>query len=156
MSIGIMNMIGLVPYTFTPTAHIVVGLGMSVSILIGVILLGIENYGINYLGMMMPGGSPMVLAPLLVMIELVSQLAKGVSLGVRLAANIMAGHLLFAILGGFAFKMLVTGGIITVISIFPILLVIFITVLECAVALIQAYVFSILTTIYINEAIHIH
>lgn len=151
-----MNMIGLVPYTFTPTAHIVIGLGMSVSILIGVILLGIENYGINYLGMMMPGGSPMILAPLLVMIELVSQLAKGVSLGVRLAANIMAGHLLFAILGGFAFKMIITGGVITAISIFPILLVIFITVLECAVALIQAYVFSILTTIYINEAIHIH
>lgn len=149
-------MIGLVPYTFTPTAHIVIGLGMSVSILIGVILLGIENYGINYLGMMMPGGSPMILAPLLVMIELVSQLAKGVSLGVRLAANIMAGHLLFAILGGFAFKMIITGGVITAISIFPILLVIFITVLECAVALIQAYVFSILTTIYINEAIHIH
>lgn len=156
MSIGIMNMIGLVPYTFTPTAHIVIGLGMSVSILIGVILLGIENYGVNYLGMMMPGGSPMILAPLLVMIELVSQLAKGVSLGVRLAANIMAGHLLFAILGGFAFKMIITGGVITAISIFPILLVIFITVLECAVALIQAYVFSILTTIYINEAIHIH
>ena len=156
MSLGVMNMVGLVPYTFTPTAHIVVGLGMSVSILIGVIILGFTNYGINYLGMMMPGGSPEVLAPLLVMIELVSQLAKGVSLGVRLAANIMAGHLLFAILGGFAYKMIIAGGVITVISIFPILLVIFITVLECAVALIQAYVFSILTTIYISEAEHIH
>lgn len=156
MSIGIMNMIGLVPYTFTPTAHIVIGLGMSVSILIGVTLLGIENYGINYLAMMMPGGSPLALAPLLVMIELVSQLAKGVSLGVRLAANIMAGHLLFAILAGFGFKMLVAGGLITVLSIFPILLVVFITVLECAVALIQAYVFSILTTIYINDGMHIH
>lgn len=151
-----MNMVGLVPYTFTPTAHIVIGMGLSVSILIGVTLLGIENYGINYLAMMMPGGSPIALAPLLVMIELVSQLAKGVSLGVRLAANIMAGHLLFAILAGFAFNMLVAGGIVTVVSIFPILLVVFITVLECAVALIQAYVFSILTTIYINDAVHIH
>lgn len=151
-----MNMVGLVPYTFTPTAHIVIGMGLSVSILIGVTLLGIENYGINYLAMMMPGGSPIALAPLLVMIELVSQLAKGVSLGVRLAANIMAGHLLFAILAGFAFNMLIAGGIVTVVSIFPILLVVFITVLECAVALIQAYVFSILTTIYINDAVHIH
>lgn len=149
-------MVGLVPYTFTPTAHIVIGMGLSVSILIGVTLLGIENYGINYLAMMMPGGSPIALAPLLVMIELVSQLAKGVSLGVRLAANIMAGHLLFAILAGFAFNMLIAGGIVTVVSIFPILLVVFITVLECAVALIQAYVFSILTTIYINDAVHIH
>ena len=129
---------------------------MSVSILIGVTIIGVENYGSNYLGMMMPGGSPMALAPLLVMIELVSQIAKGVSLGVRLAANIMAGHLLFAILAGFAFTMLTTGGIVTAISIFPILLVVFITVLEMGVALIQAYVFSILTTIYINDAIHIH
>lgn len=156
ISLAIMNMVGLVPYTFTPTAHIVIGMGLSVSILIGVTLLGIENYGINYLAMMMPGGSPIALAPLLVMIELVSQLAKGVSLGVRLAANIMAGHLLFAILAGFAFNMLIAGGIVTVVSIFPILLVVFITVLECAVALIQAYVFSILTTIYINDAVHIH
>ena len=86
-----MNIVGIVPYTFTPTAHIIVGMGMSVSILIGVTLLGIENYGSNYLAMMMPGGSPLVLAPFLVVIELISQLAKGVSLGVRLAANITAG-----------------------------------------------------------------
>lgn len=129
---------------------------MSVSILIGVTLLGIENYGSNYLAMMMPGGSPIGLAPLLVMIELVSQIAKGVSLGVRLAANIMAGHLLFAILAGFTFTMMTTGGIVTAISIFPLLLVVFITVLEMGVAIVQAYVFSILTTIYINDAIHIH
>jgi ATP synthase subunit 6 len=96
-----MNLIGIVPYTFTPTAHIVIGFGMSLSILIGVTLLGLENFGSNYFAMLMPGGSPMILSPLLVGIELVSQLAKGVSLGVRLAANITAGHLLFAILSGF-------------------------------------------------------
>ena len=96
-----MNLVGLVPYTFTPTAHIVIGLGMSVSILIAVTYMGIENYGSNYLAMMMPGGSPMILAGFLVVIEFISQLAKGVSLGVRLAANITAGHLLFAILSGF-------------------------------------------------------
>lgn len=156
MNLSIMNIVGIVPYTFTPTAHIVVGMGMSVSILIGVTLLGLENYGSNYLAMMMPGGSPQVLAPFLVVIELISQLAKGVSLGVRLAANITAGHLLFAILSGFAFQMLTAGGILTVLSIFPILIVVFITVLEMGVALIQAYVFSILTTIYINDSIHIH
>jgi F-type H+-transporting ATPase subunit a len=156
MNLSIMNIVGIVPYTFSPTAHIVVGIGMSVSILIGVTLLGLENYGSNYLAMMMPGGSPLVLAPFLVVIELISQLAKGVSLGVRLAANITAGHLLFAILSGFAFQMLTAGGIITILSIFPILIVVFITVLEMGVALIQAYVFSILTTIYINDSIHIH
>ena len=151
-----MNIVGIVPYTFTPTAHIIVGMGMSVSILIGVTLLGIENYGSNYLAMMMPGGSPLVLAPFLVVIELISQLAKGVSLGVRLAANITAGHLLFAILSGFAYTMITAGGLITVLSIFPIFIVVFITVLEMAVALIQAYVFSILTTIYINDSVHLH
>lgn len=96
-----MNLVGIVPYTFTPTAHIVIGLGMSVSILIAVTYLGVENYGSNYLAMMMPAGSPLVLAGFLVAIEFISQLAKGVSLGVRLAANITAGHLLFAILSGF-------------------------------------------------------
>lgn len=98
----------------------------------------------------------MVLAVFLVAIEFISQLAKGVSLGVRLAANITAGHLLFAILSGFAFTMMTAGGILTVLSIFPVLIVVFITVLEMAVALIQAYVFSILTTIYINDSVHIH
>lgn len=156
VNLSIMNLVGIVPYTFTPTAHIIVGMGMSVSILIGVTLLGIENYGSNYVAMMMPGGSPMVLAPFLVVIELVSQLAKGVSLGVRLAANITAGHLLFAILSGFAFTMITAGGLITVASIFPILIVVFITVLEMGVALIQAYVFSTLTTIYINDSVHLH
>lgn len=151
-----MNMIGIVPYTFTPTAHIIVGFGMSLSILISVILLGIDNFGSNYLAMMMPNGSPLMLAPFLVVIELISQLAKGVSLGVRLAANITAGHLLFAILSGFAFTMLTAGGIISVLSIFPIMIVVFITMLEMGVALIQAYVFSILTAIYINDSVHLH
>lgn len=156
LNISIMNLVGIVPYTFTPTAHIVIGFGMSLSILIGVTLLGLENFGSNYFAMLMPGGSPMILSPLLVGIELVSQLAKGVSLGVRLAANITAGHLLFAILSGFTWTMLTAGGFLTVLSIFPLLIVVFITVLEMAVALIQAYVFSILTSIYINDSVHLH
>lgn len=96
-----MNLVGIVPYTFSPTAHIIVAMGMSFSILIGVTLLGLENYGSNYFAMFLPSGSPLVLAIFLVAIEIISQLAKGVSLGVRLAANITAGHLLFAILSGF-------------------------------------------------------
>jgi len=156
MNISIMNLVGLVPYTFTPTAHLIVGFGMSLSILISVILLGLENFGANYLSMFMPAGSPLILAPFLVIVELVSHLAKGISLGVRLVANITAGHLLFAILSGFAFTMLTAGGVITVLSIFPIAVVVFITILEIGVALIQAYVFSILAAIYIGESIHLH
>jgi len=99
--IATMNIFGLVPYTFTPTAHIVVTVGMSFSLILGVTLLGLNLHGSSYISMFMPAGSPMVMAPLLVVIELVSHSAKAISLGVRLAANISAGHLLFAILSGF-------------------------------------------------------
>jgi ATP synthase subunit 6 len=99
--IGMLNLYGIIPYTFSPTAHIAVTFGLSLSIFIGVTLLGIVNYNINYLSMFMPNGAPMVMAPFLVVIEIISHVAKAISLGVRLAANITAGHLLFAILSGF-------------------------------------------------------
>jgi len=99
--IALMNLFGIVPYTFTPTSHIVVTFGLSLSIFLGVTLLGLVNYRSEYFSMFMPAGSPLALAPFIVIIELVSHTAKAVSLGVRLAANITAGHLLFAILSGF-------------------------------------------------------
>lgn len=101
MMIVILNVIGLIPYTFSPTAHVAVTFGFSLSIFIGVTLLGFVNYGINYFSMFMPAGSPLALAPFMVVIEIVSHMAKAISLGVRLAANITAGHILFAILSGF-------------------------------------------------------
>lgn len=97
-----MNLYGIVPYTFAPTAHIIVAFGISLSIFFGVTMLGLINFRSDYFAMFMPGGSPLVLAPFLVIIEFVSHTAKAISLGVRLAANITAGHLLFAILSGFA------------------------------------------------------
>jgi len=154
--IAMMNMYGIVPYTFTPTSHFAVTIGMSLSIFVGVSILGLLNFRSDYFSMFMPTGAPMVAAPFLVIIEMISHLIKPVSLGVRLAANITAGHLLFTILSGFAWTMLTAGGIMTIVSIFPILIVLFITILEMAVALIQAYVFSLLTTIYLSESIHLH
>jgi len=99
--LAMINMFGIVPFTFTPTSHISVTFGLSLSIFLGVTLLGFVNYQSNYLSMFMPAGAPMVMAPFLVVIEIVSHVAKAISLGVRLAANITAGHLLFAILSGF-------------------------------------------------------
>lgn len=96
-----MNLFGIIPYTFTPTAHIVVTFGMSLSIFIAVTLIGLIRYRSDYFSMFMPAGSPIALAPFLVIIEFVSHCAKAISLGVRLAANLTAGHLLFAILSGF-------------------------------------------------------
>ena len=100
-------------------------------------------------------GVPLVLAPFLVVIETVSYLSRAISLGVRLAANIFAGHLLFAILSGFAFNMLSSGMII--LSFLPMLIMIFIALLEImVVAVIQAYVFCLLTTIYLGDTIALH
>ena len=154
--IALMNLYGVVPYTFSPTSHIIVTFGLSLSIFLGVTLLGFVNHATDYFAMFLPAGSPMWLAPFLVIIEFISHGAKAVSLGVRLAANITAGHLLFGILSGFCWTMLTTGGFLAVLSIFPLFIVLFITVLEMGVAVVQAYVFCVLTSIYINDSIHLH
>jgi ATP synthase subunit 6 len=99
--IGIMNLVGIVPYTFTPTAHIAVTFGLSLTIFLAVTFLGIVRHKFDFFSMFLPAGSPLVLAPFLIIIEFISHLIKAVSLGVRLAANLTAGHLLFAILSGF-------------------------------------------------------
>nr|YP_010323199.1 ATP synthase F0 subunit 6 [Siphonogorgia godeffroyi]UKP88278.1 ATP synthase F0 subunit 6 [Siphonogorgia godeffroyi] len=149
-----LNLLGLFPYVFTPTAHIVITFGLSLSILIAVTILGITQYRWNFASMMMPSGAPLSLAPLLVIIETISYLSRAISLGVRLAANLSAGHLLFAILASFGFAMISNG--MLVLSLAPILVMVFITLLEIAVALIQAYVFCLLTTIYINDTLNLH
>jgi len=152
--IAILNILGLFPYVFTPTAHIVMTFGLSLSILIAVTLLGFTTFKLNFLSILMPGGVPLMLAPFLVGIETLSYMIRAISLGVRLAANISAGHLLFAILSGFTFNMLSNG--LVVLSLFPMLILVFITLLEMMVAVIQAYVFCLLTTIYIGDAITMH
>ena len=152
--IALLNILGLFPYVFTPTAHIVMTFGLSLSIIIAVTLLGFITFKGKFLSILMPGGVPLMLAPFLVIIETISYTIRAISLGVRLAANITAGHLLFAILSGFAFNMLSNGLII--LSLFPIIIMIFITLLEMMVALIQAYVFMLLTTIYLGDTIALH
>nr|YP_008999694.1 ATP synthase F0 subunit 6 [Calicogorgia granulosa]ACZ34434.1 ATP synthase F0 subunit 6 [Calicogorgia granulosa] len=152
--IGGLNLLGLFPYVFTPTAHIVITFGLSLSILIAVTILGITLHRGNFASMMMPSGAPLILAPLLVPIETLSYISRAISLGVRLAANVSAGHLLFAILASFGFAMISKG--MLVLSLAPILVMIFITLLEIAVAMIQAYVFCLLTVIYINDSLSLH
>lgn len=152
--ISVLNILGLFPYVFTPTAHIVVTFGMSLSIMIAVTLLGFLTFKVEYFSILVPGGVPLILAPILVVIETLSYMIRAISLGVRLAANISAGHLLFAILSGFAFNLLFNGFFI--IGLFPVLIMAFITLLEMMVAMIQAYVFSLLTTIYLGDTIVLH
>jgi ATP synthase subunit 6 len=152
--IAMLNILGLFPYVFSPTAHIVMTFGLSLSIMIAVTLLGFITFRLNFLSIFTPGGAPLVLAPLLVLIETVSYITRVISLGLRLAANISAGHLLFAILSGFAFNMLSNG--LVILSLFPMLIMVFITLLEMMVAVIQAYVFCLLTTIYLGDTIALH
>ena len=152
----ILNLLGMIPYVFSVTAHICVSIGLSLSIWLGVTFLGFSLHGLKYLSMFMPYGAPIILAPLLVIIELVSYSARAISLGLRLAANISAGHMLLGIIGGFGWTMLCTGGLATMGSIIPIGLIFILTFLELAVACIQAYVFSLLVIIYINDAINLH
>ena len=154
--IALMNMFGLVPYTFTPTSHIFVTLGLSFSIFFGCNIIGLRTHKLDFFAMFLPAGCPLWLAPFLVLVEIVSHSAKAISLGVRLAANITAGHLLFAILATFTWNMLIAGGLVSIASIAPFAVVLFISGLEIAVSLIQAYVFCLLTCIYINDSIHLH
>ena len=129
--IVLLNVFGLFPYVFTPTVHIIVTFGLSLSILIGVTIIGLFKFRANFMSLFVPGGAPLVLAPFLVLIETISYLSRAISLGVRLAANLSAGHLLFAILSGFTFDMLTNG--LALLSVFPMLIMIFITLLEMAV-----------------------
>nr|YP_010982461.1 ATP synthase F0 subunit 6 [Phyllorhiza punctata]WOE91020.1 ATP synthase F0 subunit 6 [Phyllorhiza punctata] len=150
----LLNILGLFPYVFTVGTHIIITFGISLSILIAVTILGIKNFKLDFFSMLMPQGAPMGLAPLLVLIETASYFSRAISLGVRLAANLSAGHLLFAILASFSYKMLINKMVI--LSLFPVGIMIFITVLEIAVAMIQAYVFCLLTTIYLEDTLKSH
>ena len=150
----LLNLLGLFPYVFTVGTHIIITFGISLSILIAVTILGVKNFKFDFFSMLMPQGAPMGLAPLLVLIETASYLSRAISLGVRLAANLSAGHLLFAILASFSYKMLINDMLF--LSLFPIGIMVFITVLEIAVAMIQAYVFCLLTTIYLEDTLKSH
>lgn len=140
-----LNILGLCPYVFTPTTHIVNTLGFSFSIVIGVTFSGFYKFKKDFFSILMPSGAPLILAPLLILIETVSYISRAVSLGIRLAANLSAGHLLFAILAGF--------GLVFKSAMF---IMVFITLLEVAVAVIQAYVFCLLTLIYLADTIFLH
>lgn len=150
------NLIGLMPYSFTITSHIVITFTLSFSIFIGVNLIGLKKHGVNLLSLIIPANSNFSLALVLVPIEFVSYVAKPISLGVRLFINLMAGHTLLKVIVGFAWSMLLLEDLLSFIHLIPLLLLIILMGLELGVALIQAYVFTILTCIYLNDSINLH
>ncbi len=150
------NLIGMIPYSFTTTSHLIVTFTLSFSTFIAVTIIGFQHHGLHFFSFLLPPGAPLALAPFLVVIELISYSFRGISLGVRLFANMMAGHTLVKILSGFAWTMMSAGGILFVAGFVPFLVVFALTFLEIGVGFLQAYVFTILTCIYLNDVIHLH
>jgi len=152
----IANLLGNIPYSYTITTSVIVSIGMSFTILIGVTILGLSIHKIHFFSFFIPSGTPLALVPLLVLIELISYLARAFSLGIRLFANVVAGHTLLKILSTFLYQMFSGGLIIFIVTLVPFALFLAITGLELAVSFIQAYVFVLLVCSYIKDAIELH
>ena len=150
------NLLGMIPFSFTVTSHIVVTLGLAMMAFVAINIIVIKTHGFHLLSFFLPSGAPIALAPLLVMIELVSYSFRVVSLALRLFANMMSGHCLLKILAGFAWTMLSAGGILTIAHFLPMLVIFAIVGLELSIAFLQAYVFTVLLCIYLNDAISLH
>lgn len=150
------NLIGMIPYSFTTTSHFLVTFSLSFSLFIGITCIGFLHHGLHFFSFLLPPGAPLGLAPFLVLMELVSYCFRAISLGVRLFANMMAGHTLVKILSGFSWSMMKVGGFMVVVACLPFLVVFALTFLEVGVACLQAYVFSILVCIYLSDVIYLH
>ena len=143
------NLFGMIPYSFTFTSHIVVTFTMALVVFIGVTIIAIAKHKLHFFSFFMPPGVPIVMAPLLVPIEIISYLSRPISLSVRLFANMLAGHTLLKVFAGFVISLGALG-------IFPLAFVVALTGLEIVIALLQAFVFTILTCLYLNDALHLH
>ena len=152
----IANLISNVPYSFAVTASGVVSLGLSLTIFIGVTILALSIHGIKFFSFFIPSGTPLALVPLLVLIELVSYLSRAVSLGVRLFANLTAGHTLLKILSTYLFKLFTGNLFIAILTLIPFAIFLALVGLEIAVSLIQAFVFTLLVCSYLRDAIELH
>ena len=144
------NMVGMLPYSFTVTSHIIVTFVLAAMVFIGVTILGFIKHGFKYLEIFVPKGVPIILLPLIIIIEIISYLSRPVSLSVRLFANMMAGHTMLKVFGGFVISLGLLGGWL------PLGFSVALTGLEILVAFLQAYVFAILTCIYLNDALNLH
>jgi ATP synthase subunit 6 len=152
----ISNLLGMIPYNFTITTQLVTTFLLSITIFTGVTILGFKYHQFNFLKLFLPEGSPLFLAPLLIVIEIISYFARVISLAVRLTANMMAGHTLLNIIAGFAWKILLSGGILSLGGLFPLASLLILMGLEIAIATLQAYVFTILTATYLKDSINLH
>jgi F-type H+-transporting ATPase subunit a len=150
------NLLGLIPYSFCVTAQFALALALSSTVLIGVTFLGVASHGMGFMRLFVPAGTPLPLLPLLVVIESISYLARAISLGLRLSANMLSGHVLLKIISTFSWQF-ITGSLLgLILAPLPVLFLTLLYGLELGVAVIQAYVFVLLTGSYLNDAINLH
>nr|YP_002836214.1 ATP synthase subunit 6 [Nakaseomyces bacillisporus]CAX36944.1 ATP synthase subunit 6 [Nakaseomyces bacillisporus] len=150
------NLISMIPYSFALTAHFVLIISLSIIIWLGITTLGLVRHGLGFFALFVPQGTPLILVPLLVLIEVLSYSARAVSLGLRLSCNVLAGHLLMAILATLTLSLMSINIFTLFLGSIPMVLILAIFSLEMGIAMIQAYVFSILMASYIKDALYLH
>ena len=150
------NLIGMVPYSFASTSHFILTFSLSFTVVLGATVLGFKEHGLKFFSLFVPAGCPLGLLPLLVLIEFISYLARNVSLGLRLAANILSGHMLLNILSGFTYNIMTSGIIFFFLGLLPLSFIIAFSGLELGIAFIQSQVFVVLSCSYIKDALELH
>ena len=150
------NLIGMVPYSFASTSHFILAFALSFTVVLGSTILGFQKHGLEFFSLLVPAGCPLGLLPLLVLIELISYLSRNVSLGLRLAANILSGHMLLNILAGFTYNIMTSGFIFFFLGLVPLAFILAFSGLELGIAFIQAQVFVVLTSSYIKDGLDLH
>jgi F-type H+-transporting ATPase subunit a len=146
----------MVPYSFAPTSHFILTFSISFTVVIGATLLGFYIHNLKFFSLFVPSGCPLGLLPLLVLIEFISYLARNVSLGLRLAANTLSGHMLLNILAGFTYNIMTSGILFFFLGLIPLVFIIAFSGLEIGIAFIQAQVFVVLSCSYIKDALDLH
>jgi len=154
MFILTVNMIGLIPYAFTVTSHIIITAALAITVFLTVLIYGLWTHGLHFFNLFVPKGVPIYILPLIVMIEILSFLSRPISHSVRLFANMLAGHITLKVFAGFIILMGGFGAFGWAGAVLPFAMIVVLTALEMLVAFLQAYVFAILTCIYLNDAIH--
>jgi F-type H+-transporting ATPase subunit a len=148
------NLLGMIPGFFTVTSHIIVTFALAMLVIGTVVVYGLVKHGLHFFGLFVPSGVPSWLLPFIVVIELISFLSRPISLSLRLFANMLAGHIALKVFAGFVVALLGAGGALTILAPLPLLMAVALMALEFLVAALQAYVFTVLTCIYLNDALH--
>src|SRR5918998_3290868 len=154
MFVLVLNLFGMIPYGFTVTSHIIITFALAMVVMGTVVIYGFARHGLHFLRLFVPSGVPGYILPLVVLIEVISFLSRPISLAVRLFANMLAGHIALKIFAGFVFSLGTLGAVGIGGAILPFLMTVALTALEFLVAFLQAYVFAVLTCMYLNDAIH--